>query len=1158
MLRPLLTLVSILSLAGAALAQNIYPDPGFEASGVPGVSHEGAKAGYLEVGALEHWRALGGPLKVEPYATYRATAWVKATVGQGQALALYAYQWDSFEWSFHTQVAIPSTDKWMRATVTFASPTGEVNLHPLAFLDAANGKAWVDDVSVERVKTSDQTIAELCMKSKLTDDQTRLLTRWYVERGKLGAAEKLLKPGLAPEAAADVACVIAKATTDPPQRARLLALMLRYGAPRYNDGSRRLGEVAAGLGPDVVAAALCDELRTVSGDATAIDTITQAMGALVRMTSLPECIASRKARIAGLTKTSRELVDAASAGSPEQAALRRLRAEIRKIDSGLRQEMRLMGHATIVIGGKEVLPATHAIVVAQKPSPQADLASRDLQAHIEKITGNVIPIVAAGDANGKAILAVGDSPAVRALGVKVDPAALGADGIRIKTAGPSVALVGNRRGVLYATYTFLEDYVGCRWFTPDCMTWPTNGTVIVGTIDVTYVPPLEYRATDYPNSRPAEFAVRNKLNGAQVSASEAWGGNISYRGFVHTFNSLVPPDQYFDSHPEYFSEVGGKRIRDYTQLCLTNPDVLRVATETVMRWIEESPEATIISVSQNDWANWCQCPNCTAVAQQEGSQSGPLLRFVNAIADAVAGKHPGIIIDTLAYQYTRKPPKMTKPRPNVAVRLCSIECEFNRPLATSPFNKTFVDDIKGWNVICSRLYIWDYVINYAHSVQPFPNLNVLQPNIRFFVENGVTGVYEEADYFTRGGEMAELRTYLMAKALWNPECDIQRAMDEFLAAYYGPAAPKVREYIEDIHRLAVSDPDFHMPIYVGPTGPFQTPEAIARYEAMFDEAEAAVAGDPVRLHRVQVARLPVMYTRIVRNSDPAFKLENGALVPLSGDGLLGYIDRFEKIARAEGLTMLAEGGLGANFDAWLAQMRAGAEPKPVSRISGGGLEAVVVPGLGGRILSLKRSSDGREFLQVAAKDGGINPTVGGYKEFSEAGYQSPGWIEPFALQSADARNVSLGAWLSNGLSIQRHYELDGAKPVLRVESTVTNVSADPRAACLRVHPCFRLDRGSGAKLRLGPPGAEERPFPETTSSELEWWFRGAEVPPGEWALVDTDGGVTITSRFDPAEVATCYLNWSARDRRANMELWSEQRTLQPGETIRLAHSYEVE
>ena len=97
--------------------------------------------------------------------------------------------------------------------------------------------------------------------------------------------------------------------------------------------------------------------------------------------------------------------------------------------------------------------------------------------------------------------------------------------------------------------------------------------------------------------------------------------------------------------------------------------------------------------------------------------------------------------------------------------------------------RTFVDDIRGWNQKCNRLHIWDYVINYAHCVQPFPNLRVLQPNIRFFIENGVTGIYEEANYFSRGGEMAELRTYLMAKALWEPGYDTEKGIDEFVAAF---------------------------------------------------------------------------------------------------------------------------------------------------------------------------------------------------------------------------------------------------------------------------------------------------------------------------------------------------------------------------------------
>jgi len=158
--------------------------------------------------------------------------------------------------------------------------------------------------------------------------------------------------------------------------------------------------------------------------------------------------------------------------------------------------------------------------------------------------------------------------------------------------------------------------------------------------------------------------------------------------------------------------------------------------------------------------------------------------------------------------------------------------------------------------------------------------------------------------------MAELRTYLMAKALWEPGYDTEKGIDEFVAAYYGPAAPVIRRYIDDTHDLAVSDDDFHMPIYVGPKSPFQTDEALARYEGWFDEAEALVRDDPIRLHRVEVARLPIIYTRIAQGADRAYKLGPDALEADASDRITTLIDRFERIARAEGLTAVSEGGVG--------------------------------------------------------------------------------------------------------------------------------------------------------------------------------------------------------------------------------------------------------
>jgi len=567
------------------------------------------------------------------------------------------------------------------------------------------------------------------------------------------------------------------------------------------------------------------------------------------------------------------------------------------------------GRCVITIGGKALDPATHAIVVPDQPTPQEDFAAKDLRAHLEQLTGKSLPVVADAAVKDQVPLVVGRCEATLGkLGVQVAFDALGLEGIAIQTKGPALVLAGNKRGVLYAVYTFLEDHCGCRWFTPDCTVIPKEGTFAVGEVNLTYVPPLEYRSTDYPCSRDADWAVRNKVNGTQTRLDEPRGGKVAYGPFVHTFNSLLSPDEYFKDHPEYFSEIKGKRAGGNTQLCLTNPEVLEIAKKKVRQWIQEMPQATIFSVSQNDWHNYCECAKCKALAEAEGSQAGPLLHFVNAIADDIAKDFPDKVIDTLAYQYTRKPPKHVKPRPNVCVRLCSIECCFAHPLDGCEANKTFVDDIRGWHETCNRLYIWDYVIDYSHSVMPFPNLRVLRPNIRFFVANGVKGMYEEACYFTPASELAELRTWIMAKTLWNPDYDTDRAIDEFLAAYYGPAAWPLRRYLDLVHAQVAEHKDWHVNIWTGPDAPYLRPAVLAEAVRLFDEAGKAVAADAVLAQRVAVARLPVVYVQIMTAKPEA-------------PDAAALVQAFETVARKAGLTTVREDGRSGKLDTWLAEQR---------------------------------------------------------------------------------------------------------------------------------------------------------------------------------------------------------------------------------------------
>src|SRR5262249_22764192 len=156
------------------------------------------------------------------------------------------------------------------------------------------------------------------------------------------------------------------------------------------------------------------------------------------------------------------------------------------------------------------------------------------------------------------------------------------------------------------------------------------------------------------------------------------------------------------------------------------------------------------------------------------------------------------------------------------VRLCDIECCFAHPLSIGAEidkrNADFAHDLRRWSEITDRLYVWDYVVDFAHSIMPFPNLYTLKPNISFFADHHVKRIYEEAAYFTKGAELAELRTWILAKTLWDPGYDTDRAIDEFLAAYYGQAAGPLRRYVDLVHQKAQAGA-IHLTIGARPSSP---------------------------------------------------------------------------------------------------------------------------------------------------------------------------------------------------------------------------------------------------------------------------------------------------------------------------------------------------
>ena len=510
--------------------------------------------------------------------------------------------------------------------------------------------------------------------------------------------------------------------------------------------------------------------------------------------------------------------------------------------------------------------ATHGqartvIVLQSGASPAEARAAEDLAATLKQITGASIDILKAPRQLPAACIIVGQGadassafPDAKLSELEPEQTLIVARGTRLLLAG------GHPRGTQLAIYRFLQKMAGVRWWTPWASSIPNKPSFSVPETTLTEKPAFESRDPFWYPAFNADWAVRNYSNSQNAHIDEAHGGAINYEGFVHTFYPLVPPEQYSAAHPEWFALVNGKRIFDNAQLCTTNPELRELILQHIRDRIKANPGASIVSLSQNDCFNPCTCPICKAIDDAQGSYSGTMLTLVNWVAERIGKEYPNVAIDTLAYQYTRKAPKDIKPLPNVIVRLCSIECNFAAPLADAS-NKKFAEDIIDWNRLTQRLYIWDYTTNFSHYVLPHPNYFVLGPNLRFFHDHGAKGVFEQGAYQSVGSEMSELRAWVIAQLLWNPNQDDTALIKEFLHGYYGAAAPSIFEYLQ---LMAHATKGIKVGCFSGPDAKFLNIDTLSRAEQLWEAAEKSVQAGSELQKRVKQAHLPVLYAFLAR------------------------------------------------------------------------------------------------------------------------------------------------------------------------------------------------------------------------------------------------------------------------------------------------------
>ncbi|MCD6170300.1 MAG: DUF4838 domain-containing protein [Candidatus Latescibacteria bacterium] len=554
--------------------------------------------------------------------------------------------------------------------------------------------------------------------------------------------------------------------------------------------------------------------------------------------------------------------------------------------------------------------AASRIAVTKEASGTELFAARELQAYIEKISGVQLEITRGNPDETQNSVFVGCKE-------KIDQDKF-REAFEIEATEHSLLLVGcNPRSVLFCVYTFLEEYLGCRWFAPgvEGEDIPRQKTIEIELGFRSYTPSMVYRGmmigmraiTEKDVEDWIDWMAKNRLNYCNILSwhwdsmpetlrkkliSEIerrdmiWDfGHHSFHYFIsYHFNRGSQAENckaWFKQHPEQSALKDGKRLPPEAegQLCLTDSGVFETIVRNIKSFIREYPKVDIITLMPNDSVKWCECPKCRK-SDSQGQESGFLkwiyektgpshseryFRFLNKVAREIGKEYPDKLMKARCYiDFTDKPTNIRLDN-NILVNIDLYWRDYSTYLyePKNSKNKYFVSVLKDWlkEQDPKHILVSEYLMGmYGNISLPFHLRHLLAKEIPYLVKLGIGGITTQAEinnFYTYG-----LNYYFMAKLSWNPKQDIDDLLQDYCHIFYGPAAEPMKGYFVTLERAMLK-----VKGYLGPAGIdsfrkrfpdrniFRT---LRRYVAQAQE----LASEKKYKERVNLSRISIDYTEL--------------------------------------------------------------------------------------------------------------------------------------------------------------------------------------------------------------------------------------------------------------------------------------------------------
>lgn len=791
------------------------------------------------------------------------------------------------------------------------------------------------------------------------------------------------------------------------------------------------------------------------------------------------------------------------------------------------------------------------IVCAAKATPSEKYAAAEFQRLFKLVTGADLPVLEETDSAHHAVL-IGPDAAAR-VGLTVPRAIQNEETLRIQVAPLTISIDGGRpRGTLYGVYEFFEEKCGVRFLTFDHTFVPPDAAQRALALGEHIVQPtFAFRWSYYgETSRYPDFAARLRVN--TVSDEPRLGGRTGFRLVSHNVAYLVPPSRWGQTHPEFFALVHGQRKLEEggggPQLCMSNPELVGVMVQAVLEEIRKNPTDRNINIAQMDNESYCTCPNCAAIDAREESHAGATLAFVNRVAERVEQTHPDVLISTYAYLYTRQPPKHLKPRSNVMIQLCSIECcdlhAIDDP--TCPQNRAFCADMARWKQITRNVFIWHYNTNFKGYLLPFPNLRSIGRSVSYFAKNHGKGVFMQAAGNGFSTELSDLRNYVMARCLWKPGRDSWKEAEEFCRLHYAEAASPILAYLKWYHDLAQGS-GAHPTCFPTESSLAVSPASARRMMGYFRAALAA-ARSPEVTARVEKASL-CAYRAALSASSMQLSLRDGRCYPDLSEYGPDLLDHYAALCQRFGATMDDELLPTEQYVGLLRSLHQGLQAVTAENDF---WRVVVLPESNGKVVEMVYKPTGRN---IARAPRGFNRFR--HEEWVKQGEgPRPDRILAFNAQS-DPHEIRLTLETPDGTRFERRIAL--VRDAVQFSSRITAGSA--RTYELLVHPEYdtaSLSRDPGVLGIYVKRGAWLRVNGKNTaadSTDAQRELVQSAVRGGGYAYFNHRARFGVEERFEPSQFGALGLFWDPSRQQINLELSTTPQALEKGQTA--SWGYEV-